>query len=334
MNHLCTLFDSYYIDKGLALHQSLINTGDDFILYIFAFDDTCYKILTDMRLERAEIISLKEFETEDLLKVKKERTKAEYCWTCTPWVIRYVLDHYNVDMCTYIDADLFFFQSPDILLSEIRDKEDSVIITEHRFKKDSNYDTLVQDHGKYCVEFNTFKNDEQGNLILNWWKDRCLEWCYFTKSGDLLGDQKYLDKWTSQFRGVHELQNLGGGVAPWNLDQYELRKAENEKIELTEKVSKKEFELIFYHFQNLRFITNWLINIKSGTNDKKLKFSIYIQYLRCLQQCRETLRKNYGITFEIQKSCSGNKMISFIQRNLMQFKCKSLSDIINLRKIQ
>ncbi|MBR0599532.1 hypothetical protein [Sinanaerobacter chloroacetimidivorans] len=333
MNHLCTLFDRFYLDKGLALHRSLLDTGDDFTLFIFAFDDICYDILVDMKLDKAEVISLKQFETEDLLKVKQNRTKAEYCWTCTPWVIRYVLDHYNVDMCTYIDADLFFFQSPDILLTEIRDKEDSVIITEHRFKKDHNYEKLVQDHGKYCVEFNTFKNDEKGNLVLNWWKDRCLEWCYFTKNGDLLGDQKYLDKWTSQFEGIHELQNLGGGVAPWNLDQYNLCKIEGKKIKLIEKISGNEFDLIFYHFQNLRYITNRLINIKSGTKDRYLKYSIYFPYLTCIEQCREMLKNNYSITFETQKSCSGNKIISFIQRNFMQFKCKSLSDIIDLKKI-
>lgn len=333
MYHLCTLFDSYYIDKGLALHHSLLNTGDDFTLYIFAFDDICYDILADMKLEKTEIISLKEFETEDLLSVKKDRTKAEYCWTCTPWVIRYVLDHYNVDMCTYIDADLYFFQSPAALLSEIKDDQYSIIITEHRFERDIKYDTLVRDHGKYCVEFNTFKNDERGNLALDWWKDRCLEWCYFTKSGDLLGDQKYLNDWPSRFKGVHELQHLGGGVAPWNISQYKLVNADGKRIKMMEKTSGNEFDLVFYHFQNLRYITNWLINIKSQTRDKKLKHVIYLPYLKCLENYRKILKEKYGVNFSIQKSCSGNRVVSFIQRNIMQFKCKSLSDIIDLRKL-
>lgn len=333
MIHLCTLFDSYYIDKGLALYRSLCDVCDDFILYIFAFDDICYDVLRDMKLEHAEIISLKQFENADLLSVKNSRTKAEYCWTCTPWVIRYVLDHYDVPMCTYIDADLFFFQSPNILLEEIAGEKDSIIITEHRFKRDGNYQKLVQEHGKYCVEFNTFKNDEQGNLALNWWKDRCLEWCFFTKNGDLLGDQKYLDKWTVQFEGVHELQNLGGGVAPWNLAQYAFKKKDNQKLILVEKATGAEFGLVFYHFQNLRYLSDTLVNIKSGTNDKVLKKEIYFPYLRCIEDCRTVLNEKYGITFQLQKSCSGNKLVSFLQRNVMQYKCKSLSDIVNLNKV-
>lgn len=334
MYHLCTLFDSFYLDKGLALYRSLCEVDNDFRLYIFAFDDICYNVLKDIGLDKAEIIPLRELENKDLIRVKGGRTKAEYCWTCTPQIIRYVFDHYSVDMCTYIDADLYFFQSPSILLKEIEENQNSIIITEHRFKRDQNYQKLVQDHGKYCVEFNAFKNDERGNLVLDWWKDRCLEWCFFTKSGDLLGDQKYLDKWTTQFEGVHELQHLGGGVAPWNIAQYKLKSKDGNSLKLTETISGKDFDLIFYHFQNMRYITENLINIKSGTNDKELKYAIYLPYLKCIEECRKLLIIDYGIDFDRQNSCSGNKIIALIQRNLMQFKCRSLSDIINLKKIR
>lgn len=332
--HLCTLFDSYYIDKGLVLHRSLLNTKADFTLYIFAFDDRCYEILTDMNLERVKVIPLGNFETEELLSVKNDRTKAEYCWTCTPQVIRYVLDNFGADMCTYIDADLYFYKSPALLLDEIKDTGDSIIITEHRFKKDKNHDNKIQNYGKYCVEFNTFRNDANGNLALNWWGDRCLEWCYYIKDGNLLGDQKYLDDWTSRFEGVHELQNPGGGAAPWNLDQYRLKSAEGGQITLTEKESGKEFDLIFYHFQNIRYITGRLLNINSGTNDKRLKYAIYLPYLRSIEHSRKILKEKYGVAFDLSKGKSRNRMVSFIQKYIMQFKCKSFSDIVDLRKIE
>ena len=43
--NFCTLFDSYYLDKGLALYASLDKVCENFTLYIFCFDDRSYEIL-------------------------------------------------------------------------------------------------------------------------------------------------------------------------------------------------------------------------------------------------------------------------------------------------
>ena len=42
MLNFCTLFDSYYLYKGIALYRSLEQVSDDFTLYIFCFDDKAY----------------------------------------------------------------------------------------------------------------------------------------------------------------------------------------------------------------------------------------------------------------------------------------------------
>lgn len=52
--------------------------------------------------------------------------------TCSSSTILYVLDNYDVDHCTYIDADLYFCASPQILLDEM-DESESVLITPHRY---------------------------------------------------------------------------------------------------------------------------------------------------------------------------------------------------------
>lgn len=43
MMNFCTLFDSYYIHKGIALYLSLERVCDDFKLYVMAFDEPSYK---------------------------------------------------------------------------------------------------------------------------------------------------------------------------------------------------------------------------------------------------------------------------------------------------
>lgn len=110
--NFCTLFDSYYLDKGLALYRSLSKVTEDFTLYVFCFDDKAKAILDGMTLPHLVVLHHSDFETEELLKLKKERSRAEYCWTCTSVIIEYVLDHYPVDSCTYLDSDLYFYADP------------------------------------------------------------------------------------------------------------------------------------------------------------------------------------------------------------------------------
>lgn len=72
MVYFCTLFDKHYMILGLAMYESLKKIQIDFHIYIFAFCEDSYKALIDMKLENTTVISLKEFEDEELLKKKTE----------------------------------------------------------------------------------------------------------------------------------------------------------------------------------------------------------------------------------------------------------------------
>ncbi len=326
----CTLFDSYYLDKGLTLYYSLEKVTDQFKIYIFCFDDSCYRVLQDLNLSHAVIVHHSDIEDETLLKLKKERSKAEYCWTCTPVTIEYVLDHFQEASCTYIDADLYFFADPQILFDEIEQPKNDIVVTEHRFPGNWKGRRLCRRSGKYCVEFNYFNQSENARQALTWWKKRCFEWCYHLYEPERMGDQKYLEKFPKLFPGVHELQHLGGGVAPWNLGQYELIDVQNGIIRLKRKKNGEEFILIFYHFQNLRYLSERKVNISSGTHSRRLKDAIYRPYLTAIEESRKILKK-YGITFSVKKVYSSNKFIAFLQGNVLRFKVKSLSDIYDVK---
>lgn len=246
MTNFCTLFDSKYLPYGLALYESLKKHSDSFQLYIVAFDQKCFDILKKLDLPNVTPISLDEFEDEELIKVKSSRTRGEYCWTCTPSVIRYCIDKYSLDCCTYLDSDIFFYDSPNIILDEMGDK--SVLITEHRFAPEYEEYSVG---GKYCVQYVTFKNDKNGKTVLEWWRNACLEWCYHRLEDGKFGDQKYLDDWTERFDGVHVMENLGGGIAPWNVSQYEIFN-DNGKLFGKELSSGNIFSAIFYHFHRVR----------------------------------------------------------------------------------
>lgn len=333
MMTFCTLFDSYYLDKGLTLYRSLEECTEDFKLYIFCFDDRSFHVLQELKLNHAILTHYSEIEDERLLKLKKERSKAEYCWTCTPVIIEYVLKHYQEPSCIYIDADLYFFRSPQTLFDEIAESDANIVITEHRFKDDWNGRRLCQRSGKYCVEFNYFDRSENAWKALMWWKERCFEWCFHLYEPERMGDQKYLEKFPVLFQGVHELQHLGGGVAPWNLGRYRLKRTEDETPVLVEKKTGVEFPLIFYHFQNIRYLSENTVNISSGTHSRRTKDAIYRPYLAEIEKNRRLLNK-YGVTFSVKKIYSSNKLIAFLQGNVLRFKVKSLTDIYHLKQFR
>ena len=49
MINFCTLFDSNYSAKGLAMYRSLVHCCPSFHLYIFAFDEVIVEIMNKFR---------------------------------------------------------------------------------------------------------------------------------------------------------------------------------------------------------------------------------------------------------------------------------------------
>lgn len=293
--HLCTLFDSNYLDKGLALYFSIKCHCKKFMLYIFPFDQTSKDILMDLKLKNVEVISLEQFETAELIKVKEKRSKGEYCWTCTPAIIKYVLEHFSVHCCTYIDSDLFFYQSPQVLLNEFYHSGKSVGLVKHRFPNTYYGKIHEKQSGKYCVQFNTFVNDEKGRSLLEKWRLQCLKKCSLESSGD----QLYLTDWGEKYDEVYEYQHLGGGVAPWNIMRYKVLKV-NGNLYVSHKRNKSL--LIFYHFQGLSYSNDGKVNINvistpdGGLVSRKNIKTIYFPYLSCIEKIRAYLETTYGLS--------------------------------------
>lgn len=287
MLKFCTLFNSTYLSRGLAMYHSLEKQCAHFHLYIFAFDDHCYATLKALGLKHATIISLQEFENEQLLAVKAERTQGEYCWTCASSTIKYAIETYGLDHCTYVDADLLFFSDPTVLYNEMGDK--SVMITEHRY-------TPVYDQsagsGIYCVQFMTFKNTEAGMEVLNWWVDACIDWCYNRAEDGKFGDQKYLDDWTERFSSVHVLQHLGGGVAPWNAQQYAFSKNFG-KVKGKELTTGNHFDLVFYHYHSFHYTHNnvYSLSHQDYSLNKQLIKSVYAPYVKALTMAKKSIKR-------------------------------------------
>ena len=291
----CTLFDSNYMDKGLVLYDSMCEHLGDFKLYVFAFDDLCYEILKKEAHRNMVVVSMKEFETPELLKVKGERTRAEYCWTCSPWTIKHVIEHYGEPICTYIDADMMFFSSPQPVFDDMKEKGCSVIIVPHRFKSEKKEKKAHEKVGSYCVEFNTFVHDVNGMKVLNWWADKCLEWCFYAVPGttEWYGDQKYLNAFPELFEGVYICEHYGVGLAPWNLCLVDGIEQEGAVPQIKVKKTGQIFPVVLHHFENVAFLSNHILHASSRTSSRVLHRMIYDVYIARILKKRAYLEKTY-----------------------------------------
>ncbi|WP_396231854.1 glycosyltransferase [Geminocystis sp. GBBB08] len=283
MRYYVTLFDSNYLTRGLVMYRSLLRNEKDFHLWVICFDDLMYKILTKMNLEKVTLVLLNEIEDERLLAFKSTRPRIEYFFTCAPASILYVFNNFpEVETVTYLDADLMFFSPLEPIFKE--NPNASIFLTEHRFF--SWYQEPEQKYGRFNVQFMMFRRNDSGLTALNWWFEKCLELRYESDE-DNYGDQKCLDDWQERFDGVHVVQSLGAGLAPWNVSQYSLQQQEDQIFIETE-------PLIFYHYSGFRIYGDKWVYLPLYCPlriSKNIKNLIYKPYLKEMKKVYQDIKK-------------------------------------------
>lgn len=266
--HFVTLFDASFLPIGLALYGSLKAHARPFRLWVLAIDDEVERHLGRLELPDLTVIPLREFESPALLAVKPGRTRAEYCWTMTPFTCQAVFDRDPAaKRATYVDADLFFFRDPRILLNELDESGKHVLITEHAYAPE--YDRS-HDSGRFCVQFLTFDRSQAAQQVMRWWQERCLEWCFARYEDGKFGDQVYLDQWPVLFGDrVHVLRQFEMTLAPWNVRHFSKDVASDP---------------VMYHFHNLRLLPGRRARLFKFYDVGGAGLQIYRQYLGALAQ--------------------------------------------------
>jgi len=266
--HFVTLFDASFLPIGLALYGSLKAHAKPFRLWVLAIDEEVERHLARLGLPDLTVIPLRSFETPELLAVKPGRTRAEYCWTMTPFTFQAVFDRDpSARRVTYVDADVFFFRDPRILLKELDESGKHVLITEHAYAPE--YDRS-HDSGRFCVQFLTFDRSEAAREVMRWWQERCLEWCFARYEDGKFGDQAYLDQWPELFGDrVQIVRQVENTLAPWNV-RY-----------LAKDVTQ---DPVMYHFHNLRLLPGRRVRLFKFYDVGRAGLTIYGRYLDALSQ--------------------------------------------------
>jgi hypothetical protein len=246
-------------------------------------DEQTRHILGRLGIPFVNCITLAEVEDEELLKAKADRGIAEYCWTLSSCFTWYVMQNFpEIEHITYVDADLLFYSDVLPLFEEIGDA--SIAIIEHRFSERLK-DREV--NGRFCVEWDSFRRDEQGMACLSRWREQCIEWCYYRLEDGKMGDQKYLDQWPERYSSCHILMHPGAGIAPWNYAQYRFGTDADCSITV------EGAPLVFYHFHQFQLLENGKFDRLSTfyTSERAEPAAVYEAYEEELKKCLVDVRK-------------------------------------------
>ncbi|MCB5184127.1 glycosyl transferase [Methylobacillus gramineus] len=237
-------------------------------------DQEVHEQLEKLQLPHVSLMRLADFESQALLDVKSSRSKAEYCWTITPFTAEWVFSRdVKVERVTYLDADLLFYKDPSILFQEFEQSGKHVMITEHAYAPE--YFKYLESSGRFCVQFMVFDRSDSARVVMQWWQARCLEWCYARLEDGKFGDQKYLDVWPEMFaQEIHILKRVEQTLAPWNVD-YLLQG------------QKPGFKPVFFHFHAFRIIAPDCVKLFEGYRIASTSRYLYDEYLTSLRlQCK------------------------------------------------
>ena len=241
MNYYVTFFDKNYLPHGMALYESMCKFCNPFKLIILCVDDKTFEIINLLKLENVQLLKLSNLENEELKKAKKTRTQTEYCWTLTPFSVRFAFESNPlVDQITYIDADMWFMKSPQPIFYELKESKKEILITRHGFSKE--YDQ-TNDSGEFCVQFITFSRKAEDIRVE--WEQNCLKWCFNRIEEEKFGDQKYLEEWPKKYSSrVHISKNDEWFLAPWNATRFNYENGIVWHFHAAKILSNRNFELL------------------------------------------------------------------------------------------
>jgi hypothetical protein len=159
-----------------------------------------------------------------------------------------IFNRYNCEQIIFFDPDIAIFSPLNELLANF--KTNSILLTPHQLHPEKTKDAVIDNeicflrHGVFNLGFLGVKNSPEGKKFLEWWSNRCLNFCYDDTPNALFTDQRWIDLVPTFFNEVGILRSPTYNVANWNLTNREVTGSLEKGIFVDDK------PLCFYHFSS------------------------------------------------------------------------------------
>jgi hypothetical protein len=196
-------------------------------------------------------------------------TIAELSTAIKPFVVQHLLEKGGADAILYFDPDIVLFSRLDDLVLEF--DHGSILLTPHQTKPETELEAVIDNeigslrHGIFNLGFLGVKNDENGRLFTDWWRERLYCFCHELLDQHLWNDQKWIDFVPVFFEGVRILKCSRFNVAPWNITTRTVKGSWKKGFTVDGE------PLGFYHFTGFDTGAHRIMSTKYGGNNVAIK---------------------------------------------------------------
>lgn len=159
----------------------------------------------------------------------------EACTAIKGEAMLHLLNRPQVDIATYLDPDLYFYQSLNLI--NVEHEQFDVLLTPHLLYPPVATSHILNDeihgvakHGVFNLGFISCRSTNQALQVVSWWADRLSEYCRVDYFEGLFTDQKWFDMAPAYFDCIGIVKHQGWNVAPWNFHERNIKGALNDQL--------------------------------------------------------------------------------------------------------
>jgi len=199
----------------MTLGQSVCKMMPTADFYIVLADEPVDEGLPDWN-----IITVSDIDIDDLASQSFLYSVMEFATAIKPNCFKHFLECLNYEAAIYLDPDIQLFAPLDRVDEAFRDGASSAL-TPHLLsplrdgKSPSDLDILQS--GTFNLGFAAFRNCDESDSFLSWWREKLRFHCYNDLRKGLFVDQKFADFAPSFLPSLHVIRDPGYNVAYWNL---------------------------------------------------------------------------------------------------------------------
>lgn len=278
INVVFTICAKNYLAQALTLKESYSRFNDtDFVIFLSDKADA---------EQLPEVVELSDEWIPGWESMAFKYNVIEFSTSIKPFCIQYLFDK-GYQKVVYLDPDIYVCNNLNGLFMDLEDY--SIVLTPHRCCIDSSPSLFVQERmisavGIYNLGFIAIKNNQIGQKVVGWWKEKLSMECYNDFSSGLFVDQKWMDFIPGFYpNDVLISTHLGMNVATWNLNERQVLKKDDKWI-VQDLSGELSYDLLFFHFSGYS-------PLKPGLLDKRMPHSDLNEY-QTMKELAEEYRSN------------------------------------------